>query len=554
MDSSLLGVRGIGVEAAPEAGILARRRELVFAAVLALTLTGTLFLFERRIDFYIGEEGFLWYGAVQTAHGAVPLRDFYAYDPGRYVWAAAFAQVFGDGLLALRLSMAVFQTLGVFCGLLAAGRVVAQRWLLAVTGALLVLWMVPRNKLFEPSLLLMAVWMGVLLIEKPTPRRHAAAGVLVGLAAFFGKNHGLYLLLAFGLLILYRWAVDERSDVRELARRVLAWGGGIALGLTPLWVLFVAAPGFFTAYLDSIRFFLAQGQTNFPLPVPWPWRAAQNARLFSDEAFRFSLGVGFLLMPLLYGGAVATALVSRGEALQRRALLISCGFIGLFYMHHAFSRADMHHLMPASPPLLLTVAALLAGLAAGPGRQHLRRAALAVTVTVLAVLTFFLGVRTRPLYAEIATRGSGDELVPCEVAGDRLWLNLHQAALLRHLQRTVNGRVRPGEPLLIVPDQPGLYPVLGRRSPVWDIYAIWPDVIWKNHGGLDERMLREIQEKDVRWVIVRDIPLDGQDALRFSRTRPRVWKYLMEEFKRVPARTVTLPRELILLHKLDRPR
>jgi hypothetical protein len=209
----------------------------------------------------------------------------------------------------------------------------------------------------------------------------------------------------------------------------------------------------------------------------------------------------------------------------------------------------MHHLMPASPPLLLTVIALLAALPAGPARRHLRRATLAGTVAALAVLTFLLGVRTRPLYAEIATRGSGDELVPCDVAGDRLWLNSHQAALLRHLQRTVNGRVRPNEPLLIVPDQPGLYPVLGRTSPVWDIYAIWPD-----RGGLDERMLREIQEKNVRWVIVRDIPLDGQDGLRFSRTRPRVWKYLMDEFQRVPARKVTLPRELILLHKIDRPR
>jgi len=537
MDVSVQDVGGTESAASP-AESSAGRRVMLSAALCAAVLTGALFLAERRIDFFLGEEGFLWYGAVQTAHGGVPLRDFYSYDPGRYLWAAAWAQIFGDGILALRLSTALFQAIGLFCGLLAAGRAIAGRWRLALTGAVLLLWMVPRNKLFEPSLLMMAILAGVLLIEKPTLRRHGAAGALAGLAAFFGKNHGLYLGLAFFVLSLFLFATSEERSPRELGRRLAALAGGAALGLTPLWGMFLAIPGFFTAYADSIRFFLLQGRTNFPLPIPWPWRAVAVGTDLADHAFFVSLGLGFLLMPLLFGGAIMAAVARRRDP-RRWALLISSSFIGLFYMHHAFSRADYHHLLPSSPPLLLGLAGLVAVLPAG----HPRRAAVAGLVPLLALLTFFLGIRDRPLYEALTRRGTPDAFVPFDAAGDRLWLSPELAGLLTSIEKAVADQVPAGEPILIAPDRPGLYVLLGRKAPVWDIYTLWPD-----RGGLDERMLREMEEKNVQWALVRDATLDNQRALRFSQTRPQLWDYLMGDFERVP--TSGLPHRLSLLHKL----
>jgi hypothetical protein len=531
-----------GIEPARNAANAAKRPTWLFAAVLAVVLTGALFAAERRLDFFLGEEGFLWYGAMQTAHGGVPLRDFFSYDPGRYLWAAGWAQVFGDGILALRLSTALFQALGLFCGLLAARRAVARRWQLALAGAVLLLWMVPRNKLFEPSLLMMAVLAGVLLLEKPSLRRHAGAGALVGLAAFFGKNHGLYLGLAFLCLILVLFSDGEERSLRDLGRRLLAWGGGIVLGLAPLWIMLLVIPGFFTAYVDSIRFFLVQGKTNFPLPVPWPWRAIAQGTDLADHAFVLSLGLGFLLMPLLFGGAVLAALVRRGGR-RRVALLTSCGFIGLFYMHHAFSRADYHHLLPTSPPLLLGLLGLTAALPAG----RPRRVAAAALAPLLAFLTFFLGIRDRPLYEALVLRGTPDAFVPfVDAGGDRLWLSPDMARLFTDIRRVVEERVPPGEPLLIAPDRPGLYALLRRKAPVWDIYTLWPD-----RGGLDARMLREMREKNVRWALVRDPTLDDRRDLRFSRIRPHLWDYLMEDFERIPPEEVPLPHRLALLHKVQ---
>jgi hypothetical protein len=52
--------------------------------------------------------------------------------------------------------------------------------------------MFPPHKLYEGALTAAAVFFGAWLIESPTPWRHFGSGVFLGLAAFFGRNHGLY--------------------------------------------------------------------------------------------------------------------------------------------------------------------------------------------------------------------------------------------------------------------------------------------------------------------------------------------------------------------------
>ena len=43
------------------------RAGLLLPAVLAIVLSAALLLAQRRLDFTVNEEGFLWYGAVDTA-------------------------------------------------------------------------------------------------------------------------------------------------------------------------------------------------------------------------------------------------------------------------------------------------------------------------------------------------------------------------------------------------------------------------------------------------------------------------------------------------------
>ena len=116
------------------------------------------FLLQARAGINLADEGFLWYGVQQTAHGQVAIRDFQSYDPGRYYWGAAGAFLFGKGLLALRFSETIFQIIGLWAGLMAATRI-ARTWVMLVAiGFMLTIWMFPSHKLFDHTLLLCGIW------------------------------------------------------------------------------------------------------------------------------------------------------------------------------------------------------------------------------------------------------------------------------------------------------------------------------------------------------------------------------------------------------------
>ncbi|HEV7516216.1 MAG TPA: hypothetical protein VGR07_07950 [Thermoanaerobaculia bacterium] len=494
---------------------------------LAFLLAGGLFLAQGRIGFDLADEGFLWYGAVRTAHGGVPLADFYSYDPGRYLWAAGWARLLGDGILALRLSTAVFAALGLFLGLLAARRAVAGRGALLLVGVLLALWMFPRHKLFETSLTMAAVYMAVRLLERPTRRTWFAAGVATGLAAFFGKNHGLYWGLACLGLLLFLQLRGEGSEWGRSARHLLAWLAGIVAGSLPLLVMMLAIPGFFRAYLDSILFFLAQGRTNAPLPVPWPWRATGGGQL--------ALGISFLFLPLVYLLTAVVVWRTDAQGLARRRLLVAAGFTGVFYLHHAFSRADAAHLGQSIHPALLAALALpLAWETRG------RRLAAGLVAALLAGLTLGAALPESPLYRRLAGERRGVRYVPSDIAGDRLLLPADQAAGLMGIRSAVRARLAPAEPLLILPYYPGLYPFLGRTAPIWDTYAIWPA-----KGGSDERRLAELAARGVRWELAGDYDQPGWQGFRAN--HPALAGYLARRF--APVAAPELPPHFMLLER-----
>jgi len=529
-----------------------RSRSLIFPLVLAAVLTGVVFLVQGRIDLNLADEGFLWEGVILTAHGKVPLRDFYSYDPGRYLWAAAWSKLLGEGILALRLSTAIFQAAGLLCGLLAARRVLPRAWQLTLGGILLVVWMEPRHKLFEPALAMAAVYVAVLLIESPTPRRHLLAGVMVGFAGVMGKNHGGYLLLAYAILIawlhLRRIAPAEPARLARLSRLSCdtgLWIGGIVLGALPLLAMMACVPGFFSAYADSVLFFVHQGRTNFPLPVPWPWLGWPGSYAglgWAAVLHKLALGAGFLLLPLTVAVALSFLAVTTRETVHRRALLLAGGTVGAFYLHHAFSRSDAFHLCQSIHPVLLALLGLPAALEAA--RPDLRRIAAAVLALLLVFLSLFAAVPQAPLYLALTAQGAGDHFVPFRVTGDALRVRQRTANILGELQAKIGSQVPAGEPVLAIPQLPGLYPILGRESPVSDFYPIWPA-----QGEKDETMLREIREKGVRWVIYSNYTENERPDLQFPSTHPRVWSYLQASFERVD--DPLLPRRIWLLRRKE---
>ena len=476
---------------------------VAFAAAFHLWLGAT----------YIGlaDEGFVWYGVLRVRAGEIPMRDFQAYDPGRYYWCALWSFVFGTGIVGVRAAGAVFEALGLFCGLLVARRITKSTAGLVACTVILGLWMFPRHKVFEPALTLIVVWAGVRVLEDPGPRKLFQAGVLTGLAAWFGRNHALYLVLGFTTLALYLW---WKRALRSPRRGFGALALGIAVGSLPLTGMLLCVPGFAAGFAGSILHVMEVG-SNLPEPYPWPWRVDlagwQGFLLFGKVA----LSVAFLLPVVAYPVGLFVALRTPREALAARAVPIAAALLGVFYVHHVAVRSDAYHLAQSIPPVLLLCLSLPAALSA-------RALPWVLATSVLTAVTLLAAPFGNPILTHVLP-GEEREFVDHEVAGETLHLPTGQARLLDNL---VAACERVGdEPMFIGPRRPSFYAVLGKRSPVWWIY-----ILWSLSEAEQQEAIRRLEEGGVNWVLIVDDFGDGREEDRFVHTNPLLWRYIAESF------------------------
>ena len=123
-------------------------RGVIWHFALAATTVFGLFAWQGNAGFDLGDEGYLWYGAKQVMQGAVPMRDFMSYDPGRYYWSAAFMGLWGDdGIMSLRYAVAIFQAAALLVAIELIARTERRSSVLFVLLAVLALasWMLPRT-------------------------------------------------------------------------------------------------------------------------------------------------------------------------------------------------------------------------------------------------------------------------------------------------------------------------------------------------------------------------------------------------------------------------
>jgi hypothetical protein len=477
-----------------------------------------------------GDEGYLWYCSLRAAEGEIPLRDFCSYDPGRYYWCAAFSQVFGDGLLGLRRSSAVFELLGLLAGLLALTRVIPNRVLLALCGICLTLWMQPVYKLFEPAVAMMAVWFGVRLLERPSGARLLASGIFVGLAAFIGRNLGLYCFLAFACLILY---LRFRMRTVDLWKSTGMWAAGIVIGYSPMLAMMAFLPGFASSFIESVVFILIRGGLlNIPLPVPWPWAIDLSGSILGNLG-ALSTGITFLLLPILLAVSLVFLLLAPKTRIAERHLLVACAFVGLFYCHHPFSRADLPHLSGAIHPILLGVMAATPFL---PGRRSVR----AVVTTALIVVTLPAALAGVPAFHRFISSAQG--YVLADIGDDSIWISRRHGRLVNNVARAIDRELSADDSILILTRDAILYPLLGRKAPVWDPYTLSP-----HSENVQREMIQDLERNNTQWVLTSIYSVDDREDLSPRESQPILWAYVEREFE--PVRAPGLGSARTLLHR-----
>jgi len=502
-----------------------RNRETLVIWLLALGLPFGLRFFVGDSFINTLDEGFLWYGVVETATGGVPVRDFQAYQPGRYYLLVALAQVFGDGLLGLRTSLAVVQSVGLAAALFALKRVVPSPfWLIPIAFAI-ALWQQPHFKVFESTLSLIAVLVVLRFVERPDAGRSLACGLLFGFGAFVGHNHALYLLLAVASCVCLVTLRDARA--RSL-RTFFAAPIGALLGLAITFGSMIAAPGIYSAIWQRMALIIRAGSTNLTLAVPWPWTLDFTSSWGLAAWGRFGISMLFVLAPAAIVLSAALAWFGSRDGLHRRALLCATSIVGVFYMHHAFARADPPHLAQAIHPAILAGFALFA---LAP-RGRMQRGAILALSTLLVVIAP-IGLDRHPL--SILWKPS-EKMRALDVRGDTLRVPRPVGDRLEAVMRVVAERVAAQDTLLIL-NAPILYPMLDRSAPTYELFLTLPTA-----ANQQDLMIADLAGVD--WVLIQDLAFDGRQELRFRSTNARVWREVEETFVQVSGTGLTPPFQL----------
>jgi hypothetical protein len=523
--------------------------------VLSALLVIVFFLLQGNVGLDIADEGFLWYGTIRTALGYVPVRDFQAYEPARYYWGALWFKIIGnDGIIALRISQAIFQFFGLSLALLLLRRVQAT-WLALITAAtILSIWMFPPWKIYEPVITIAAVYFAVLLIEKRSIKRHLVAGIFVGIAAFFGRNHGLYCFVAFLSLILFIW---WKIDRQQLASRVGAWSLGIIIGYSPMLLMLAFVPGFFSAFIESIVSNISQG-TNLPLKVPWPWVPDYSNRSLGASIQVFAVGLLYLVFPLFY--LFATVLLLKSWR-RLSPVLVGCTFVGIAYLHYSFDRPHLYYLAWTIPPFLMGVIAI-----AGHLTRSNNKALAGIVWALLATIswaalgqapeTHTLAKAEALVKTRVFRRKNGDlslamlnyGLVPADIGGDHLWISNEVAQTIAGARAINQESIPANELVLIAPYLTLLYPVLGKEAPLRENYFLFP-----KPREEQERMVSDLAKRQVNWAIICHQYLDGRPDLAFENTHSYVWHYLTKNFETIQTgQTGGWLRECELMHRIGR--
>ena len=408
-------------------------------------------------------------------------------------------------------------------------------FILAIGGMVSLLvgvWKNPNALKAAFGVTLITLFFAVRLVEIPSVRRHVEAGVCTGLIAFIAINHGFYVFLAFASLIIY---LHTKDRMRSGAKNFFSFLAGTGLGLVPWLYFFAVVPGFFKNYwerLGTILSVFGAGKLRVSEPIPWPWLVSWKEVCCSLPTFlgrileftnRCSIGVIFIFVIVYY--LISVPVVMRFKKVQERpqALFVASVFIGVFYLGHMFSRSNFLYLGEGIFPVVAGV--LSAAVFSRPPFKKI----ICIAATLFMTVSFFsAGLLSNIIFKTMVPK-EGMTWYP--VGKDRIWLTLPDVEYCDNVKKLVAHYVKPEEPVLLAPLLTTFYCLLDKESPVYELYFhISPSPV------MEEREIRQLEEKKVRWAIAANLLIDARPEQAMSNSHPLLWRYLMEHFEFVTSK------------------
>jgi hypothetical protein len=490
------------------------------AASLSVLVAATVFLIQWHYGFNWGDEGLMWYISQRTALGQIPLRDFFSYDPGRYYWSAFFFKVLhGNGLFEQIAANTAFGAVGLAAISITTARAAVTRpWRLAMLLTLGIMLGFPRHKTYEQALsLICGAGLAFLMARPNEQKRWLGYGIATGVAAFVGRNSGVYFVAAGLLLIL----LLKLSTVQLSAGRALLFAGlGTIIGYSPMMFMLCFVHGFGPAFYRSAIF---TPSWQHQLPIPFPWHVHLKGLSRMDVLQARAVSILCLAVPGTYLFAIWKW--SRRNTDQALQLACAASLAGVPFLHHAFDRADFFHIAQAILPFAVVAGALASYF--GQTRQptfSIGISSAALSLILLAWLPYEPAVHF--------LRMKPDAIRQLSISGRQFYVEPDQVQVMQTIQAAFSACGSKDGTFLQAPYYPGLYPFLKTRAPFWELYYLYP-----RDDAFQERHIEALREHNVSLVLLnREAAVDGIDGLRIDHTYPKLVDYINTHYQRSATR------------------
>lgn len=492
------------------------------AAMFSAAAATFVFLIQWRYGFNWGDEGWLWYISQRVAAGQVPIRDVFSYDPGRYYWSAGIFKILGrDGFFEQLLANYLFGIFGLAVTYVAMSAVgVSRAWRITILALLAVVLGFPRHKVYEQTLSLIATAGIAFVLSSPEKlNRWFLYGIATGLAAFIGKNSGLY----FAIASLLTFVFLRMSGVRLSVVRVLACvSGGIIIGHSPMLLMVITVRGFASAFWHSV---VMTRNWSWSVPIPFPWTSHAFALHGLDLAQWRAVSWLCVAVPLTYALVVWRGLRKRTHGEQTLAL--GASLAGIPYLHHAFHQADFPHIAQGVVPFVVA-----AGVSAYFLWVHERRRWSVASSAALCCLLLISWLPMEPLVQHLRAKAHAPQsLAKINLGGRKFEVTVQQAEVMEVVQNIFRSCGAAAGSFFEAPYYPGMYAFLRTSSPAWDTDFFWP----RNDRIQQQEIDELIQNRTSLLLINRDATFDGHEWLRITATNPRLAQYLFSTYQ--PAST-----------------
>ena len=458
--------------------------------IFTLSATGLFLWLFLRVQWRIGDEGSIVYGALRVTQGAIPYRDFFeVMGPGSFYWLGLWFKAFGTSWLTSRVALLA-------TGIVSASAIhyAATRHCLgkraafpAVLYTLVTLPLWPGTSHHFDS----NMWVLLAFAVSVSPYQNRKASALIGMLAGFSSTimpqKGVLLLAA---LCIARLIAGARSREWKPAVTHILWmvgpflfvGAAVALFFWSHDALFdlVYANLIWPAtryhsvnvvpYAHNLRALaLDRFVPVFASVVPWPMAGLFGA--VTTIPFIFIAILPFVAVALLlFGAAAAKQRATRNTVLP---LIYWCAGFALFAAE--CHRSDMFHLIYGSP-ILLTAVILTLERTDGLLAVTIRRTLVSCVVLLAAVLVL---VGSMPATA-METRSGAIHRFGQDEALDFLHEN-----------------VSTGEQVFVYPYYPMYYFLANVRNPTR--YSILMYHI--NTPEQFDEVIRDLEAGQVRYVL-----------------------------------------------------